>query len=88
MIGSKIAFWRHLGCLGAHLVRLEGHLGAQRSGLDAILGQLGCPGKLLGVDFEGIWGSQTDPERRFLGSGVEKCNIAKSFVSLCVFHGF
>ena len=62
MIGSKIAFWRHLGCLGAHLVRLEGHLGAQRDGLDTILGPLGRPGKRFGVDFERIWGSQTGPE--------------------------
>ena len=62
MIESKIAFWRHLGCLGAHLVRLEGHLGAQRGGLDAILGPLGRPGKHFGVDFGGIWGSQTGPK--------------------------
>ena len=88
MIESKIAFWRHLGCLGAHLVRLEGHLGAQRDGLDAILGPLGRSGRRFGVDFGRIWWSQSGPERRFLGSGVEKCKIVKSFVSSCVFHGF
>ena len=29
-----------------------------------------------------ILGSQTGPERRFVGSGVEKCKIAKSFCCL------
>ena len=28
------------------------------------------------------------PERRFFGSEVEKCKIAKSFVFICVFNDF
>ena len=35
-----------------------------------------------------IWGSQTGPERRFFGSGVEKCKIAKSWFTRYVFNDF
>ena len=34
-----------------------------RDGLDAILGPLGRPGRRFGVDFGGIWGSQTGPKK-------------------------
>ena len=82
----------HLGELRGTKVkaqrRPDGHLGNPRDGLDAILGPLGRPGRRFWVNFGGIWGSQTGPERRFFGSGVEKCKIAKSFVFPCVFHGF
>ena len=61
-------------------MRLEGHLGAQRDGLDTILGPLGRSGRRFGVDFGAIWGSQTGPKEQFSRSGVEKCKILKSFV--------
>ena len=66
MIESKIAFWRHLGCLGAHLVRLEGHLGAQRGGLDAILGHLGASGGVSGSILEGFGGPKRVQRSSFL----------------------
>ena len=68
--------------------RLDGHLGGPRAGLDAILGPLGRPGRRFGSDFGAFWGSQTGPERRFFGSGVEKCKMAKSVVFQCVFNDF
>ena len=33
-------------------------------------------------------GSQTGPERRFFGTKVEKCKLAKYFVFQCNFDGF
>ena len=66
MIESKIAFWRHLGCLGAHLVRLEGHLGAQRDGLDTILGPLGRSGRRFGANFGGFDGPKRVRKGDFL----------------------
>ena len=85
MIGSKIAFWRHLGS----------HLGAPKRGRCspscenmAILGPLGRPRKRCVVDFAGIRGSQTGPKEQFSPSVVAKCKIAKSVFSSCVFHDF
>ena len=96
---AKIGAWRvpvppklDLGRLGSRFgglgARLDGHLGGPRDGLDAILGPLGRPGRRFRSDFGGFWGSQTGPERRFFGSEVEKCKIAESFVSQCVFDDF
>ena len=84
---SKIGSWtgRRFGGLRA---RLNSHLGGPRAGLDAILGPLGRPGRRFGFDFGDIWGSQTGPEKRFFGSGVEKYKLAQSFVFLCVFNDF
>ena len=75
------AVWRARGLSGRHL-------GGPRAGLDAILGPLGRPGRRFGFDFGDIWGSQTGPEKRFFGSGVEKYKLAQSFVFLCVFNDF
>ena len=74
MIESKIAFWRHLGCLGAHLVRLEGHLGTQRDGLDTILGPLGRSGRRFGANFGGFDGPKRVRKGDFLDPEWKSAN--------------
>ena len=74
---SKLALGRSGRWFGGLGARLDSHLGGPRAGLDAILGSLGRPRRHFGSDFGGFWGSQTGPERRFFGSEVEKCEIAK-----------
>ena len=52
------------------------------------LGATWAPREAFRDQFWRILWSQTGPERRFFGSKVEKCKIAKSFVFQCVFDDF
>ena len=60
-------------------------LGVQGAVWTPSWGHLGAPGGVSGTILDGFWGSQTGPERRFFGSEVEKCKLAKSSVFPCVF---
>ena len=56
-------FGRRFGGLG---IRLDGHFGGPRAGLDAILGPLGRPGRHFGTDFGGFGGPKRVRKGDFL----------------------
>ena len=70
------AVWRARGSSGRPSWGSKGRFGRH-------LGATWAPRGTFRERFWRIWGSQTGPERRFFGSGVEKCEIAKSFVLPC-----
>ena len=67
------AVWRARGSSGRPSWGSKGRFGRH-------LGATWAPREAFRERFWRIWGSQTGPERRFFGSKVEKCKIAKSFV--------
>ena len=75
------AVWRPRGSSGRPSWGSKGRFGRH-------LGATWAPREAFRERFWKILGSQTGPERRFFGSGVEKCKMAKSFVLRCVFNGF